>query len=599
MLDSRKGDDEMAKTNKQETKVSGLHSIVVQISALNLGMLVAFLIVMVLIMNAMNTSTNSSVDMFNSMMELTEHEANLKTDVMSYYDQVTGYVASDSQETQEALLPQLDVAKSSIEQDIADLNKDFESYKNEVAKAQMDEINSQYTKLCEYVNTAIEKRDNGDKENAYKILFDKAEIQKVAIIHSTKVLDKAVQDNAATTKSMMNDLLAKGRIIAIIGIAIVIVLIILNFIITYASIVLKIRSMSGEVSDIIAKIEKGEGDLTARINTKTKSELLYIKNGINHFIATLQGIMKDVKDGTVVLSESSEQVNSQLRIADDNVTNSSAALEELSANMESVVGILDSINERVDDVKQAAQKITDQANIGTQTANEIKTEADELQVKVNEKKADAGDRVAILSETLTKSVKESEKVSQISALTDDILDIASQTNLLALNASIEAARAGEAGKGFAVVADEISSLAANSRQTAATIQNIAQEVTAAVNNLATNAQEALDFINGTVIGDYNEYVDTGEKYGKTADIMNEMLVEFTEKADSLNEIMQAMVEAVDTITNSVQESSLAINMSAENSTEIVSGIKMIFEAMDRNTEVTEQLNDTTQKFKSL
>ena len=589
----------MAKTNKQETKVSGLHSIVVQISALNLGMLVAFLIVMFLIMNAMNTSTNSSVDMFNSMMELTEHEANLKTDVMSYYDQVTGYVASDSQETQEALLPQLDVAKSSIEQDIADLNKDFESYKNEVAKAQMDEINSQYTKLCEYVNTAIEKRDNGDKENAYKILFDKAEIQKVAIIHSTKVLDKAVQDNAATTKSMMNDLLAKGRIIAIIGIAIVIVLIILNFIITYASIVLKIRSMSGEVSDIIAKIEKGEGDLTARINTKTKSELLYIKNGINHFIATLQGIMKDVKDGTVVLSESSEQVNSQLRIADDNVTNSSAALEELSANMESVVGILDSINERVDDVKQAAQKITDQANIGTQTANEIKTEADELQVKVNEKKADAGDRVAILSETLTKSVKESEKVSQISALTDDILDIASQTNLLALNASIEAARAGEAGKGFAVVADEISSLAANSRQTAATIQDIAQEVTAAVNNLATNAQEALDFINGTVIGDYNEYVDTGEKYGKTADVMNEMLVEFTEKADSLNEIMQAMVEAVDTITNSVQESSIAINMSAENSTEIVSGIKMIFEAMDRNTEVTEQLNDTTQKFKSL
>ena len=267
--------------------------------------------------------------------------------------------------------------------------------------------------------------------------------------------------------------------------------------------------------------------------------------------------------------------------------------------MESVVGILESINERVDDVKQAAQRITDQANVGTETANEIKQEADELQVKVNVKKADAGDRVAILSETLTKSVKESEKVSQITDLTDDILDIASQTNLLALNASIEAARAGEAGKGFAVVADEISSLAANSRQTAATIQDIANEVTAAVNNLAKNAQEALDFINGTVIGDYNEYVDTGEKYGKTADVMNEMLTEFSEKADSLNEIMQAMVEAVDTITNSVQESSLAINMSAENSTEIVTGIKKIFDAMDRNTEVTEQLNDTTQKFKSL
>ena len=45
--------------------------------------------------------------------------------------------------------------------------------------------------------------------------------------------------------------------------------------------------------------------------------------------------------------------------------------------------------------------------------------------------------------------------------------------------------------------------------------------------------------------------------------------------------------------------SLAINMSAENSTEIVAGIKKIFEAMDRNTEVTEQLNETTQKFIAL
>ena len=34
-------------------------------------------------------------------------------------------------------------------------------------------------------------------------------------------------------------------------------------------------------------------------------------------------------------------------------------------------------------------------------------------------------------------------------------------------------------------------------------------------------------------------------------------------------------------------------------TEIVAGIKKIFDAMDRNTEVTEQLNETAQKFKSL
>ena len=589
----------MDNSKHTDIKVTPAHSIVSRILALNIGMLLAFVLVMFFIMRAMNTSTNSSVKMFDSMMSLTEHEAALKTDVMSLYDQVTGYVAADAVETQEALLPQIEVAKETIATDIATLNDDFSKLGNEEALNQLQEISSQYERMTALIDSSMAKRDAGDQANAYTILFDKAEIQKVAIIHSTEVLDGAISSAAAETSDLMGSLMNQGQIVAGVGIFIMVILIIFNFGISYSSIVVKIKSISKEVNDIISNIEQGQGDLTARINTKTKSELVYITSGLNHFIETLQGIMKDVKDGTVVLTESSEQVNNELRIADDNVTNSSAALEELSANMESIVSILESINERVDDVKQAAQRITDQANEGTQTANEIKIEADDLQLKVNAKKEDAGDRVSILSDTLTRSVKESEKVSQISDLTNDILDIASQTNLLALNASIEAARAGEAGKGFAVVADEISSLAANSRQTAATIQDIATEVTRAVNNLATNAQEALDFINGTVIGDYDEYVDTGEKYGHTADVMNEILSDFTEKAASLNEIMNAMVESVQTITNSIQESSLAINMSAENSTEIVSGIKKIFDAMDKNTEVTEQLNDTTQKFTNL
>ena len=589
----------MSKKDNGDVKVGGIHSIVVQISLLNIGMLIAFLIVMIMIMTSMNTSTSTSVEMFDSMMNLTTHDAKLKTDIMSLYDQVTGYIASGSAETQEALLPQIEVAKSTIAEDISQLTTDFAAYSNEDAAAQLQEIEAQYDRMCSFIDKAIEKCDAGDQANAYAILFDKAEIQKVAIIHSTEILDEAIEENSSNTKANMNYLLKRGNIIAAIGIGIFILLIIFNFLMTYRSVVARIKSMSAEVNDIIDSIQRGQGDLTARINTKTRSELLYIKNGINHFIETLQGIMKDVKDGTVVLRDSSEEVNSQLQIADDNVTSSSAALEELSANMESVVGILASINESVEDVKEAAEKITNQAEEGSQTANEIKTEAEELQIKVNTKKSDVGIKMADLSETLEKSVKDSEKVDQISDLTNDILDIASQTNLLALNASIEAARAGEAGKGFAVVADEISKLAANSRQTAATIQEIASEVTAAVKTLASSAEEVLDFINGTVIGDYDEFVDTGEKYGHTAEVMNEMLTEFTEKAESLNVIMKDMVDSVDTITNSVRESSTAITMSAENSAEIVTGIKNIFKAMDKNTEVTEQLNDTTQKFTSL
>ena len=62
-------------------------SIVFQLSALNLLILVAFVVVMVMVMSAMQTSTTSSITMFGSMMNLTTHEANLKSDVMSLFDQ--------------------------------------------------------------------------------------------------------------------------------------------------------------------------------------------------------------------------------------------------------------------------------------------------------------------------------------------------------------------------------------------------------------------------------------------------------------------------------------------------------------------------------
>ena len=586
---------------KDKTKVviNKKDSIVFQLSALNLLMLISFLVVMYMVMTAMKTSTASSINMFDSMMELTTHESTLKSDVMNLYDQTTGYISASAVETQTALLPQINVAKQSVSDDIAMLKSNFANYNDEEATAQLEEISAQYERLSTLIDSAIAKSDAGDRDSAYNILFDKAEIQKIAIFHSSKFLDKAISKSAAETTTTMNALFRQGSYVGIIGVLIMLLLIAFNFLISYKNIVKKIERISGEVNTIITNIENGNGDLTARIQTKTHSELLYITTGINHFIETLQGIMKDVKNGSFVLTSSSEKVVSQLRMADDNVTNTSAALEELSANMETVAGTVSSINDRVEDVKAAAQEITEQALSGSETAVTIKQEANEVKDRVNQKKIAAGDHVSQLSEVLSKSVQDSEKVSQINELTNVILDIAKHTNLLALNASIEAARAGEAGKGFSVVATEISSLAENSRRTAANIQDISAEVTEAVHRLAENAQSTLDYINGTVLSDYDDFVETGEKYEHTADIMSDSFAAFDDKASHLNMIMQEMVESVRMITESIKESSLAISSSAESSSEFVGGIKKISEAINENNEITEQLNDTTQKFKSL
>lgn len=385
---------------------------------------------------------------------------------------------------------------------------------------------------------------------------------------------------------------AKGSVI----LAIVILVIIASYLLSYFRINKVVTGISKEVKTIISDIDEGRGDLTSRIQTRTNTELAMISDSFNQFMETLQGVIRDVKSGADVLTTSSGSVLSRIQNAGDNVTNTTAAMEELSASMESVATATNELQERVQVVREASDAIDVQAKAGEEKANVIKEEADVIKQEATAKKENTGVKMKELSEVLEASVAESEQVNHISELTNEILEIANKTNLLALNASIEAARAGDAGKGFAVVADEISKLAANSKETAGNIQQISDIVTTAVKTLADNAIQVIEFINENVLADYDAYVETGAKYENTALLIEEMLVNFSSGANKLNEVVGDMTERINSISSSVQESSNAINMSAASSTEIVGEIQGINEAMEKNTEVTRQLNEQTQKF---
>ena len=586
----------MNNKNGKIYKPNLFQTIIFQLSAINVVMLIAFIIVMFSVIGSMRRSTVVSEEVSNSVVSLSTSEGKIKTDIMSLFDLATGYVAADAVETKDALKPEIEKTRSTIQTDIDELRKELTDLGHEEALSSIDDISETFKRMNNKIDASIAKSDAGAKDKAYDILFGQAEIQKVAIFHSCKANDKAVADSTENASRVMHTLLAEGIRTSIIGIIVFVLIIIFNFVLSYYKIVKKISRISEEVSTIIAGIEAGHGDLSARIMTVTHSELVLIVNGVNQFIETLQNIMKEVKDSTVVLARSSDEVISEVRLANDNITNTSAALEELSAGMENVNSTVGSINDQVDEVRNAAESIAAEAEKGTAKANEIRSEADEIKQGVNVKKADTGKRMDNLSQVLEQSVKDSEKVTKINELTNVILDIAGQTNLLALNASIEAARAGEAGKGFAVVATEISQLAANSRETAGTIQEISNSVTEAVQALAGNAQEVLDFINTTVIADYDDFVETGNKYENTAIVMTEMLQVFTDKANNLNQIMGSMADGIGSITRSIEESSKAVTMSANNSTEIVAEIHGISDAMDKNSEVTNRLNDATARF---
>lgn len=571
-------------------------TILFQISAINLIMLLAFMFVMRMLIGQMQQQTMNSRTMSQYVLSLSTDEANLKSDVMSLYDQAIGYVSATADETRVALLPEIENTRSVIREDINKLKNQLDGESQSDAVASLNEIENQYSRLNSMIDSAIAEINAGNRDTAYEILFNRAEIQKVAIFHSCKVIDEAVAAEAYVSNVEMQLMLANGIEAAIKGTLLFVLLIVFNYILSYFGIVRKIKKISKEVNDIIGKIEKREGDLTMRVYTRSASELVYIINGINHFIETLQLIMRDVKLGVEVLDSSTDTVTSKLTVSNGNVQSTSAAMEELSASMQSVSEMVSSINDQVMDVKSSTDEINDEATGGREKAESIKKEADEIKLHVSERIKSMNTRMGELSEILAKSLEDSKKVKEINALTKNILDIAEKTNLIAVNASIEAARAGQAGKSFAVVASEVSNLAANSKQTANSIQKISHDVTSAVEELAGNAQKVLDFINTDVMADYDSFVETGDKYEKTADTMNGLLVSFKEKADHLNCVMSDMANSVSSITHSVTESSQAIKLSADNTMQIVGEMGGISVAMDKNVEVTQKLSDATRKF---
>ena len=570
---------------------------------LNVAMLIAFLIIMNITISSMNSMMSTAVSASTNQSILQSREGEMKADIVrlqAYADNLISAYEYMDDSGREEVYQNIETLKSTINTDLSYIvNESIVKTQVSDGPSRLETLNSTVTTFIGDVDVIVDYIKAGSPAEAAMTLETSFRPDLEAVESALSTIDEAIDTLSNGLENYLDIKLNAAIRKSIYGLIVFIALIIVSAVLSIVRISNVIKNISSQLQTIIDDIKAGRGDLTKRITVKTATELNTIVVGINDFIETLQGIIKEVKDGTYVLTDSSNSMTAQIQKASDNITNTSAALEELSASMETVSTTAGVINSKLDDVKAAADEIRDEAANGVQTASDIKHEADAIKSEAMQKKDNTGAKVEELGKILENSVKDSEKVGQINELTNVILDIASQTNLLALNASIEAARAGDAGKGFAVVAEEISALAENSRQTAGNIQVISNEVTQAVKALSDNAMEVIEFINNTVLGDYDAFVDTGEKYESTAEIMDDILEKFTAKADNLTTIMDDMADSVGSITNSVQESSQAIGLSASNSTEIVGEIQGIGEAMNKNNEVTSQLNDSAGRFTSL
>ena len=401
------------------------------------------------------------------------------------------------------------------------------------------------------------------------------------------IFDKS--DTKVQGTVVFNYILIAATVLVMVGIIIVV----------YKTIAGPAKRASKELGDILNEIDKGEGDLTKRLNIKTKDEVGQLVVGFNSFIEQLQGIMRKLKTESENLLASADNVMTQVSASNENSVNISAAMEELSASMEEVSATVEQIATGSFSVLESVKNVNEKAGEGADIVETIKNKSGEMYKETIESKEKANKVINEIKEDLRSSVNESKSVEKIGELTADILGIAGQTNLLSLNASIEAARAGEVGRGFAVVAHEISVLADSSRDTANNIQEISNIVTLAVEKLAKSAERMIDFIDEQVISDYDGFVDIVEQYRADADSMNDILKEFAKDAAAIEETMQTMAQGINDISITVDESARGVADVAENAVDLVNAMSLIKDESESNEGIAKSLNEEVSRFKQV
>ena len=182
---------------------------------------------------------------------------------------------------------------------------------------------------------------------------------------------------------------------------------------------------------------------TAEEQRKREERQRAIEAMLMKFDSSISGVLGAVAAAATELERTATSMTDVAQIASDQAQATSSAAQQTSANVQTVAAA-------TDEMSSSTAEIARQVEQSTKVARQASHEAEQT---------------SSIVENLANSAK---RIGEVVGL---INDIAEQTNLLALNATIEAARAGEAGKGFSVVASEVKSLANQTGEATARIQD--------------------------------------------------------------------------------------------------------------------------------
>ncbi|NLB19442.1 MAG: methyl-accepting chemotaxis protein [Clostridium sp.] len=417
----------------------------------------------------------------------------------------------------------------------------------------------------------ISEKWNSRFKVAYQSIIDSKDKDQLVIINN-EIADyvDSINDMVTGYSKYSSSKVSMAKLTNSILSLVILVIGLLSFIVLNKGIITPISSLMKDLKSL----SEGNGDLTKRIEVKSKDEIGETIGYFNQFVGSIHEIVSEIsKISTLIL---------------DYMTSISTTTEELTRATEIIAAASLELaegselqNEDLEKLNYLAEKI----KLDIETVSEMAMQT----LKSSEKSQDSvekGDKQVILqSEELNKFVNSIQNASytvedltqssaEIKAIVEVIYSISSQTNLLALNASIEAARAGEAGRGFSVVAEEIRKL---SEETTVSAKKIS-EIVINIGDKTLNVKDSM-----------NELVNKTKIQEKSLDLLKEELKDILK----LTSVTLKESTGIMGISSKVNDDFIEITQSTK-------GIRGVAEKNSENTqEVAASVQEQTASFEEV